>query len=133
MRQVAIENEFAKFWIDDGILHFVYNQGIIIDLHVAKKIVEDRIRCQDNIPYPAFADCRGLKEINREARNYLAKEGSNLIVACALLSDSIVHKAMANFYLTLNKPSTPTKLFTEKSAALAWLQQYVKLDSLKYQ
>lgn len=133
MRQVAIENEFAKFWIDRGIMHFVYKEALVVDLQAAKKIVEDRIRCQDNIPYPAFADCRGLKEINREARNYLAKEGSNLIVACALLSDSVVHKTMANFYLTLNKPSTPTKLFTDKNDALVWLQQYVKVDSLKYQ
>ena len=125
MTQVAIENEFAKFWIDDGIMHFVYNQGLVIDLPTAKKIVADRIRCQNNIPYPAFADCRGLKEINREARDYLAKQGSDLVIACALLSGSIVHRTIGNFYLTLNKPSIPTKLFTEKAEALNWLQQFV--------
>ena len=122
----AAENDFALFWIDKGIIFFEYKQDIIIDLEAAKKIVEDRIKCQQGKAYPAFADCRGLKEINRDGREYLAKQGSNLIKACALLSSSVVHRTIGNFYLSINKPAIPTKLFNEENHALAWLQQFVE-------
>jgi len=63
-----IQNEFAEFWITNGILFFIYKPNIIITLKTAKKIVEDRLQFQNERIYPVFCDMRGIKVIEKEAR-----------------------------------------------------------------
>lgn len=118
------QNDFAKYWIENGILFFIYKDDIDIDLNAAIKIVEDRINYQNHKNYPVLADFRKVK-INKEGRDYLAKAGSKNVTACAVLTDSPVNKIMANFYLKIDKPVTPTKMFTEKEEAIKWLAQFL--------
>ncbi len=119
-----IENNYVKFWIENEILYCIYKSNYEIDIEGAKQIVKDRLICQNNIKYPAFADFKGVKSVSKEARDYLAKEGSFLVKACAILVSSPVDKIMINFYSKINKPIIPTKLFTNNEDALKWLQQF---------
>lgn len=119
------DNSFASFFIgDDGILFFTYKENLELNIEAAKIIVQDRINFQAKKSFPAFVDCRGIKSISKEARDYFAKKGSDLIIASALLYDSPVHKIIANFYLQINKPVVPSKAFTNKEEALKWLEQF---------
>ena len=45
-------------------------------------------------------------------------------VAQALVIDSGPSRVMGNFFLGLNKPRFPTKLFTSEAKAEAWLREY---------
>ena len=120
------ENDFAEFWIKGGILYFVYKQKVEIDLKAAKKIVEDRLNLQDGIPYSVFCDFRGAKSVSKEARDYLAKEGSILLQSVAVLVESPVTRIIANFYLRINQPKVPTRMFTQKENAVKYLEEYGK-------
>jgi hypothetical protein len=122
MREQYFENDFAEFWIEDGILYFIYKQGVKIDLQAAKTIVADRIMLQNGRSYPVFCDMRGIKDSDKAARDYLAKEGSTLVKAVGVFIESPVTKIMGNFYLSINQPITPTRMFTDRSQALEYLQ-----------
>ena len=116
-----IENEYAEFWIEDGILFFIYKQDLHIDLAMAKKIVRARLELQDGVAYPAFCDFRGVISTTNDARDYFADKGSALIKAVALLVDSPKPK-IVDFYKSLNRPKISTKVFVDKERAIDYLK-----------
>jgi hypothetical protein len=119
------ENEFARFWICNQILFFEYKDKVVIDLAAAQCIVVDRVRVQKEVAYPVFCDARGIISIDKEARDYLAQSGSILTKAVSLLVYQSVSFSMSSFYLKISKPRVPTRMFTDKTAALAFLSNYI--------
>jgi len=70
-------------------------------------------------------DMREMKSITREAREYYASQRTYSIQrATALLVKSKVTKVMANFFMGLNKPITPTRMFIEPEDAIQWLTEF---------
>ncbi len=125
MNTKLFENEYAKFWIKDQILFFEYKPELVIDLAAAQRIVADRIQFQDEIAYPIFCDIRGVVNFDKAARDYLAQSGSVLTKAVGFLVHQKVTQTIATFYVNINKPTVPTQLFEDKSAALAFLSNYI--------
>lgn len=123
--QGCYENEFARFWVQNGILFFEYKPNIVINLEAAKIIVADRILMQNEKSYPILCDIRGILYIDKAARDYFAQSCSVLIKAVSLVGQQSVSLVLTSFYLRINKPSIPTKIFKDKSAALAFLQDYI--------
>jgi hypothetical protein len=119
------DNEFAQFWIHNEILFFKYKPNVVINLIAAQRIVADRIQLQNEIAYPIFCDIRGIVETDKAARDYLAQSGSILTKAVSLVGHHSISLSLTSFYLTICKPSVPTKLFTDESAALIFLEKYV--------
>lgn len=117
------ENEYATFHIENGVMYFTYKASDLINLAAAKKVVDDRLKLQNGISYPVICDARELKGMDKEARDYLAKQGSQLVSSVALIVTSAATKVMTNFYLTVNKPDVPTKLFTSASEALEFIKK----------
>ena len=125
MMDSYFENSFAQFWISDGILFFEYKSHIAIDLRAAQLIVADRIRFQNGVSYPIFCDARGILEMDKPARDFLAQSGSILAKAVGLLVHQQVSSSMSSFYLRVNKPRVPTKSFTDKASVLSFLASYI--------
>jgi len=124
MNTELFENEYAKFWIHDQILYFEYKSDLVIDLTAAQKIVADRIQFQNEVAYPIFCDIRGVVDFDKAARDYLAQSGSVLTKAVGFLVHQKVSQTIATFYVNINKPTVPTQLFEDKTAALAFLSNY---------
>ncbi|RTZ02734.1 hypothetical protein EKL98_12810 [Flavobacterium bomense] len=118
------ENEYAQFWIMDGILFFEYRPNVVIDLTIAHRIVADRIQMQKEKSYPVLCDIRGVVDSDKAARDYLAQSGSVLAKAVSIVTNQSVSLIMTSFYLKICKPSVPTKIFTDDSSALAFLETY---------
>ncbi|MEL6560788.1 MAG: hypothetical protein AAFQ94_21520 [Bacteroidota bacterium] len=125
MKENEIENDYARFYIKDGILFFVYKEIDNLDLDAAKKIVADRLALQDSVSFPVLCDIRGLKGADKTARDYLAREGSALTECVGLLVDSPALKLMTNFYLMVNKPQVPTKVFRTKEEAIGYIRDFM--------
>ena len=119
------ENPFAKFWTHQGILFFKYKQGVFINLEVAQLIVADRLYFQNERAYPILCDIRGVTGIDKAGRDYSANYGSTLTKAVALLCDELVLNTIGLFYLNVNKPSSPTQVFMDETAALHYLKGYI--------
>ncbi|WP_439882015.1 DUF7793 family protein [Pontibacter sp. MBLB2868] len=118
------ETPYIKMFVKDGILHFYYKEIENMDLDMAKACVKDRKEFTNNKSYPCLVDVVMLKNSTKEARDYFADEGNEGIKANAILVSSSAVKMMTNFYIMVNKPKNPTRMFTDKDSALEWLAQY---------
>ena len=116
---------YISLRIEDGILFGTWADNTHVNLEVAKECVKARLKFQNSISYPALIDMRGVKSASKEAREYMANEGAQLITAGALLIDSLLTRTIGNIFLTINKPPVPSKLFTEEQKAIEWLKQFV--------
>ncbi|MDQ6532004.1 hypothetical protein [Flavobacterium sp. LHD-85] len=121
----SYENQNAKFWIEKGILFFEYKANSAIDLQVAMRVVADRIAFQNERHLPVFCDTRGIISIDKAARDYLAKSGSLLAKAVALMGSENVSMTMSTFYLQISKPSVPTQIFTVEQEAIDYLKGFL--------
>src|SRR5207253_895828 len=96
----------------------------IMDMNVAKATVQDRMQFFENTAYPCLFDITQVKETTKDARDFMANEGNDLVLASAMVVNSPMLKMMANFYIMVNKPKNPTRLFTDRESALEWLAQF---------
>ncbi|TXK52162.1 STAS/SEC14 domain-containing protein [Pontibacter qinzhouensis] len=110
--------------IDNGIFLCNFKKIELLNLEIAQKCVQDRLELIAGTAYPSFFDITKVRNTTKEARDFIAKEGNELVTATALLVTSPVLRMMANFYIAVNKPKNPSRMFTDKRAALDWLAQY---------
>lgn len=59
-----------------------------------------------------------------EARELVAsKEYTDLRVAAAFFTSSMANRLIGNFFIRVNKPATPTRMFNDEQSALEWLKR----------
>lgn len=120
-----IENDIAEFWVENGILYFIYKPNTILKLKTAEKVVKDRLQFQNDKEYPVLCDTRGIIDAEKAARDFLAKEGSLQAKAVAFLVNPPLTEAMAQFYIRTSKPVIPTRIFTKKKEAITFLENFI--------
>ena len=119
------ENGYGIFWKEENILFFEFKSEAVIDLHAAQQIIADRLQTQKEKPFPVLCIMNGVVNINKAARDYFAQQGSVLIKAVGILANQGSYAfLMASFYIRVNKPQVPTKVFSDKSEALQFLKTF---------
>jgi hypothetical protein len=67
-----------------------------------------------------------IKESTVEARDFLASEEACIdIIATALCVDSVLGDYNSSFFISINKPAIPIKIFNDEAKAKEWLEQFV--------
>lgn len=67
--------------------------------------------------------------LDSEAREYMASlESTKYSTAEAFVISSLGQKILANFYLKVNKPNVPTRIFNDIKQAEEWLRDYLPSD-----
>ena len=110
----------------DGILDYAYVDGVTVDLDTAERVVQETRKALDELrPYPTLVRINRVRSVSREARAYFAEHQDNLEIVSrvALLASNPVGRIVANFFLGLNAPPRPTRLFGEADEAMVWLKQ----------
>jgi hypothetical protein len=80
----------------------------------------------DSIKAPVLFIANEFSLPSKESREYLAKKESlPYSLADAYVINSFPQKIAANFYLKVNKPARPTKMFNNREDALIWLKTYM--------
>ena len=60
-----------------------------------------------------------------EARHHFSvKDRDSKTCAFGILIGSTTSRVLGNFYLGINKPTVPTKLFDNEEEAIKWLKQF---------
>tara|TARA_R110002074_G_scaffold220234_4_gene390848 strand:- start:406 stop:783 length:378 start_codon:yes stop_codon:yes gene_type:complete len=119
------ENDYTSYRFHDGVLHIIYHQGVSVDLNAAVQIVKDRLLLHEGRHLPILCDIRGIKDINKSARAYLAMEGSTLIKAVAVIVEPPVSEMLSEFYIRTSNPPIPTQSFEHMEDALVFLKEYM--------
>ncbi|MCH8902962.1 MAG: hypothetical protein IIA45_03495 [Bacteroidetes bacterium] len=95
---------------------------------LAKENIDAQERVRDSLSKEktrVLVDMTTVNAISKEARDYFANERTASIQrATALLIGSPVSRVIGNFFLGLNKPLSPTKLFTDQEQAIKWLHTF---------
>jgi hypothetical protein len=117
----------GRFWIDEqGILHGVAAPGSSQTLADAEEQLAAQRRMAGGRPRPFLMDMRGTRALPRDVRQlYASAEAAELFSAAALVVGSPLSRAIGNFFLGLNRPPMPTRLFDSESEALGWLRTFL--------
>jgi hypothetical protein len=63
--------------------------------------------------------------MTRDAREYFSTRGRDTkINSMAVLIKSPISRVVGNFFLGINKPAVPTRLFDNEADALEWLKKF---------
>lgn len=118
--------EVSKFWTwidEDGVIHTEVKPNAEIFIEDAKensKIVNSLGEEGTGL----LVDSREIKSMTREARQFFTvRNRSSKINVIAIVTRSPVSKIIANFFLGVNKPDMPCKLFNSKEKALVWVNE----------
>ena len=111
---------------ENGIVHCLYQEGVIMDLDFIIEAIDARISAAGGIPCPIFIDGRGVKYYTLEARKYGASEkASKDATSYAILINSNITKTIVNWSVKYYPPKgAPVRMFTDKDKALQWLEQF---------
>jgi len=128
MENEVVATRTSKVWLgEDDIVRAVYAPKAEVQLADAKENIAALVEVSKGKRVLLLADSRPLKSITREAREYFAgKKAAKVENACALLIGSHVSKIIGNFFLGINKPSYPTRLFTSETQAIEWLKGFLE-------
>lgn len=122
------QDKNAEVWIEKDILYFVYAPIENLTLSTAKQLLKLRLSIQNNKNYPILCDLRQVIQADKDAMDYLAKEGSTQATAVALLVNYPHTKVTAEFYVITSLPNVPTQIFEDRLKALEFLSFYPKTN-----
>lgn len=111
MLRTKFENNYALYEHHDSYLKITYKSGLFIDYEAACIIVNDRLLIQSYKILPILCDISLIEGMNSDAKDYLANYGSALIKSVALVSTELTLKHMASYFVAVNKPKIPTRVF----------------------
>jgi len=123
-----LTTSISKVWNgEDGIGRVIFLPNSIITVDAAKDYIAAGAKLSKGKSMPVFCDLRKVKSVDRQARKYLASEEvSKLTKASAILVSSPVSRLLGSFFIGLNKPPYPVKLFTSEEEAIKWLEVYIE-------
>jgi hypothetical protein len=104
---------------DDRYIHLVWNRNVRIeevDAHAAMASVNV---VADGSEFPMLVDMATTESVSRQARAVFSIPCAASRIA--LLGSSPVDRVLANFFLSLHVPPCPTRFFTSRHDAMAWL------------
>ncbi len=116
-----------KTWLGaDGICYTVVKPNSVIELQDAHANTLAVKEVSSGSTFPILVNLKEINYISKEARNHFSMQNRSAgVTAIAMLIKSPGSRIIGNFFLGLNKPTVPTKLFTDKNKAIAWLKQFV--------
>jgi hypothetical protein len=124
----ATEVEGYFTWMgEDGIARTSVKSGISITLahalensNVVNSLLSDK-------KFPILIDSRNIRSMSYEARRHFSvRDRETRTNAFGIIIGSNISRVLGNFYLGINKPVVPTKLFYNEDDAINWLKQFLK-------
>jgi len=114
-----------RMWLrPDGIVQLVWAPRTTVLLEDATAALEEMAQLTGGRRSPLLVDMHDTGPLDRPTRAELTRR-SDLQSAVALVAGTPLSRMMANFFLTVNKPPFPTRLFDNEASALSWLQELV--------
>ena len=130
MQKRTVRSDFGEVSIrQEGIVTARVLHGVDIDLKKAKtyhELVEYLTNCE---PHCTVVDLSGISSITPEARHFMQQTSSEWgkTISVALITNTFTSRVLANFFLSVNKPAYPIRVFNSTLEANHWVkEQYEK-------
>ncbi len=121
-----IETDLAAICIrSDGIMCTHVKVDYEIGLEDAENIYELSIKIGLGKVYPNLFTLEKFAIPSNEVRLFMTSPKRIAVTSAdAFIVSSLPQKILANFYLKINKPPIPSKMFYEVEAAIKWLKKF---------
>ena len=114
------------FLDEDGIVDATLKRMVELTLADAEEAVEAIRTLSGERRRPVLVDLRKAKGMSREARVFFSGPVTATVESAAgLVVTSPLTRMIANFFMGLNKPLFPTRMFNTEEDAMAWLRTFV--------
>lgn len=123
----AIEVTCFYTWMgDDGIVRTKIKPGSVVEVEHARENTTAVSSLYHGIKFPLMIDSRGIKSMTKDARNQFSTKGrETYATAFAIIIDSPLSRVIGNFFIGINKPAVPTRLFDNERDAEIWLRKII--------
>jgi len=113
--------------LDSNLLLISLKENITIEGEDVLEIKKHNLDLMKGNNYAIVFDSGHYTSVSKEARELMtsSKVEKNR-VASAFIIYSLSQKILGNFYLKVNKPNVPTKLFSDKEKAITWIKEELK-------
>lgn len=127
----TVRSDFGEVSVrQEGVILAKVIHNVEIDLDRAKTYHSLVKYLSRGVEHCTVIDLSGISSITPEARAYLQETSSawGKTIAVALVTSTFTARIIAGFFLSINKPSYPVKVFTDTLEA----QQWARNEYLKY-
>lgn len=123
--------ELKKVFIDlltPNIILVTAKDDIVLESSDILELKEYNLSLTEGKEYGVILDSMLYTSISTEARNIMtSKSVEKNRLATAIVVHELPQRIIGNFYIKFNKPSVPTKLFSNKKEALIWMEKIIQL------
>ncbi len=107
---------------DDGIIQFFHKDTFQFTMSEIKEMEEVVLKITKGVTHKSLMVAGDFTNVDLEVMKHLSSSENTLVsLADAFVLNSFAQKLLANFYLKINKPVLPTKIFNKVDEAEAWL------------
>jgi len=124
-----LKTRYAIFKIKDDILQVKFRKTELMDLKMAREIVDRRMEFQGDRPMAILCDARKVTHVDGKARNHFGMEGSLLILALAILIKPGTTNVLAKYYMERYINEFKVSAHTKKSRAKEFLNNEISNHS----
>jgi hypothetical protein len=122
LEPITVKGGKGTVELEDGrYIHLVWNRSVRIEAEDAMSAMDTVNVVGDGSEYPMLVDMATTESVSRQARAVFSIPCAASRIA--LLGSSPVDRVLANFFLSLHVPPCPTRFFTSRDDALAWLPE----------
>ncbi|MDG1477554.1 MAG: hypothetical protein P8Q14_10445 [Vicingaceae bacterium] len=109
------------------LLLLTLKEGITIEKEDVLEVKKHNLAITKGNNYAIVFDSGHFTSVSKQARELMTSaEIENKRIASAFVINSLSQKILGNFYLKVNKPNVPTKLFSDKGKAIIWIKEELK-------
>jgi hypothetical protein len=118
-----IETDFYILGLrEDGIFHVYYKAYTELDVKLQLEILDVFIKVCGSKKHPFIFEAAEYVTITKEARdNATSLEDLSPLSMSAVIVQNIAYKLISDFYLKINKPKAPYKVFKNFEDGIDWL------------
>ncbi len=116
----------GQYRYENGILYFALREDVELGWAEADEITTVLIEVSEGKPVTILLDARVHFQVKEEGRNYFSRaDYPPNLRAAAVVSSLLPVRMLVNFYLRINKPHYPTRLFSAMEDAEVWLRKHL--------
>ncbi|MDF2452761.1 MAG: hypothetical protein K0S26_2265 [Bacteroidota bacterium] len=124
--QIVRELDFKAFNIalkSNGIVYVLFKDDCLINIELQNKLLHFYRDITGGKLMPFIFLAAENVSITKEAKeNAIFIEDQSMVGASAVVVNNFAYKLIANFYLKINKPRRPYKVFSNEQDAVKWLK-----------
>jgi hypothetical protein len=123
MLKRTVRSSFAEVSVrEEGLVYVKAFTNAEIGLEEAKEYHSMVAYLSLNKPHCTVIDISGVAYVSAEARKFLQDQSSEWgnTLAVGVITNSFTSKMIANFFMTVNKPSYPIRVFSDVLLANQW-------------